>query len=202
MLYLPFDYNRNLLITRDNMPLSKPAHRKLQHIREIYCRGYEREDGLWDIEGTLVDTKTYDFKNTDREYISSGEALHDMKIRLTVDENLKIHNAEACTDASPYNICPDIIPAYNCLKGLSIKSGWRRAVRERLSGTNGCTHLTDMLLGPLAVAAFHTVSSATRRNSGSEKNRTATPALLNTCHAYSNTSPIVERTWPNFFNKD
>jgi hypothetical protein len=184
------------------MPLSKPVRRKLQHTREIYCRGYEREDGLWDIEGTLFDSKTYDFKNTDREYISSGEALHDMKIRLTVDKNLKIHNAEACTDASPYTMCPDITPAYYCLKGLSIKRGWRRAVQERLGGANGCTHLTDMLLGPLAVAAFHTVSAATHKNSKSENNTTETPALLNTCHTYANTSPIVERTWPNFYDKD
>jgi hypothetical protein len=183
------------------MPISKPARRKLQHTREIYCRGYARADGLWDIEGTLVDSKTYDFKNTDRDYISAGEALHDMTIRLTVDENLKVHEAEASTDASPYTMCPDITSAYSCLKGLSIKPGWRRAVRERLGGANGCTHLTDMLLGPLAVAAFHTVSAATRKNSESEDIVTSTPALLNTCHTYANTSPIVKRTWPEFYNK-
>ena len=41
------------------MPLSQPAPRKLMHNRVIECRGYEREDGLWDIEGHLVDTKPY-----------------------------------------------------------------------------------------------------------------------------------------------
>ena len=41
------------------MPLSPSAPRQLMHNRAIECRGYEREDGLWDIEGHLVDTKTY-----------------------------------------------------------------------------------------------------------------------------------------------
>ena len=41
------------------MPLTTPAGRRLMHTRSIECRGYEREDGLWDIEAHLVDTKTY-----------------------------------------------------------------------------------------------------------------------------------------------
>ena len=41
------------------MPLSTPAPRQLMHNRAIECRGYQREDGRWDIEGHLVDTKTY-----------------------------------------------------------------------------------------------------------------------------------------------
>ena len=41
------------------MPLSAPAPRHFMHNRAIECRGYQREDGLWDIEGHLVDTKTY-----------------------------------------------------------------------------------------------------------------------------------------------
>ena len=38
------------------MPLSTSAPRQLMHNRAIECRGYQREDGLWDIEGHLVDT--------------------------------------------------------------------------------------------------------------------------------------------------
>ena len=33
------------------MPLPAPAPRTLKHTRAIECTGYEREDGLWDIEG-------------------------------------------------------------------------------------------------------------------------------------------------------
>ena len=47
------------------MPLPKAAARKLMHTRTIDCRGYEREDGLWDIEGRLSDIKSYTWKNRD-----------------------------------------------------------------------------------------------------------------------------------------
>ena len=48
------------------MPLPAPAPRQLLHKRVVQCWGYRREDGLWDIEGRLVDTKTYPFPNEDR----------------------------------------------------------------------------------------------------------------------------------------
>ena len=61
------------------------------HTRHVECRGYERDDGLWDIEGHLVDTKPYDMPNDDRVSgkIAAGEALHEMWIRLTVDAILR-----------------------------------------------------------------------------------------------------------------
>jgi hypothetical protein len=40
------------------MDLSPPVARKLLHVRSVECRGYLREDGLWDIEGSLKDVKT------------------------------------------------------------------------------------------------------------------------------------------------
>ena len=48
------------------MPLEKPHPRKHIHTRDIQCLGYQRDDGLWDIEGTIMDTKTYSFDNIDR----------------------------------------------------------------------------------------------------------------------------------------
>ncbi len=48
------------------MPLTEPVPRNLIHERSIVCRGFCRDDGLWDIEGHLVDTKTYPFANRHR----------------------------------------------------------------------------------------------------------------------------------------
>ncbi len=48
------------------MPLSKPKARQLAHTRVVTCHGYRREDDLWDIEGRIVDTKPYRFRNRDR----------------------------------------------------------------------------------------------------------------------------------------
>ena len=45
------------------MPLSTAAPRKPIHTREIRYTGYEREDGQFDIEAHMTDTKTYPFAN-------------------------------------------------------------------------------------------------------------------------------------------
>ena len=40
--------------------LAAPVPRTHVHTRDVQYRGYRREDGLWDIEAELTDTKTYE----------------------------------------------------------------------------------------------------------------------------------------------
>src|SRR3954451_8363882 len=46
----------------DRMPLSPPAPREMLHRRAIDIRGWRRDDGLYDIEAHLLDTKAYPFE--------------------------------------------------------------------------------------------------------------------------------------------
>ena len=112
------------------MPLTEPVPRNLIHERSIVCRGFCRDDGLWDIEGHLVDTKTYPFANRHRGEIRAGEPIHEMWLRLTIDEDLLVHAAEAATEHAPYAVCPRITPNFEQLAGLRIGPGWTRAVRS------------------------------------------------------------------------
>ncbi len=106
------------------MPLSTPSKRKLAHTRVVTCRGFERQDKLWDIEGRIVDTKPYAFPNQDRGgEIKADEPLHDMSIRLTIDIDLKVHEAEAVIDGSPYSYCKCVTPIVRQLIGLRIAPG-------------------------------------------------------------------------------
>lgn len=189
------------------MPLSKPAARKEMHTRVVTCKGYLREDDLWDIEGHMIDTKPYRFENIDRGgYIEADEALHGMWIRLTINDQMKVINAEASIDFSPYNYCPKINPAYKKLIGLSMGLGWNKQIRTLLRGTAGCTHLTE-LLGPMATTAFQTVFSG--RNEGRKVEGKAEmgikpsgrPGLLNTCHSYAPSSPVILRHWPDYYDE-
>ena len=61
------------------MPLSNPAPREAFHHRSVDYRGYRREDGLWDIEAHLSDTKAYTFDSSFRGTIEPGEPIHDMR---------------------------------------------------------------------------------------------------------------------------
>lgn len=183
------------------MPLSAPVSRELKHTRSIQCHGYKRSDGLWDIEGHLVDTKTYAIPMSERQTgaLAPGEPLHEMWLRLTVDIDLVIHEAEAATDWGPYVGCGDITPAFKKLKGLTIKPGFTLKTRELLGGTKGCTHLVE-LLGPLATTAFQTIygSREKAKPSGADGKR---PGLIDSCHMYDAAGRIVAQRWPQWAKK-
>ncbi len=188
------------------MPLSKASPRKHIHTREIVCRGYHRDDGLWDIEGRLTDTKTYSFGNRDRDGIAAGEPVHDMLIRVTLDDDMMVHAAEASTESGPYGICGEVTEVFHKLAGLKIGPGWRRAVTSVMGGVHGCTHLRDLLMGPLAVTAFQTIfpmresgSKVTPEDQGNTAPAAKKPPLMDTCYALRSTGPVAERRWPEFF---
>ena len=185
------------------MPLSSPKKRKLIHTREIRCMGYEREDGLWDIEGSITDTKTYSFDNLDRGQVNAGTPVHDMHVRLTIDTNLIVKEAEASTESAPFNICPVMNNKIKNLEGFKITSGWRQNVREAVGGIKGCTHINQLLTGPLAATAYQAIipkqeptKNKRKKDLNEEKKR---PLLINTCHAFDANGENVKRLWPNFY---
>ena len=187
------------------MPLSTPSARKELHTRVVTCKGYLREDDLWDIEGNMVDTKPYRFENKDRGgHIEAEEPLHAMWIRLTIDDQMKVYAAEAAIDYSPYSGCPKIAPDYSKLVGLSMGLGWNKAVRTLMRGTAGCTHLTE-LLGPMATTAFQTVFSGRDEGKNIEveqplvKTVQPRPVMLNTCHSFDASGPVVKRDFPDYY---
>jgi hypothetical protein len=138
------------------MPLSHHVEREHLHSRQVACRGYRRADGCWDIEGHMTDVKTYDFTNEDRGEIAAGDPVHDMWLRLTLDDAFTIKAVEAVTDKAPFGVCGAIAPAFQALVGLTIGPGWMREVKRRVGGVRGCTHLVE-LLGPMATTAFQTI---------------------------------------------
>lgn len=186
------------------MPLSPPAPREHIHTRRVECRGFRRADGLWDIEGHMTDVKTYAFDNQHRGRIEPGTPLHEMWMRLTVDDRMEIKAVEAVTDAGPFAVCPAITPDFQKLVGLRMKSGFTRQVRERLGGVHGCTHLVE-LLGPMATTAFQTISPILARERAAAGTATTeggggrAPALLNSCHAFRSDGEVVRRLWPAFY---
>jgi len=183
------------------VPLNKPAHRQLAHTRVVTCHGYRRDDGLWDIEGRIVDTKPYRFKNRDRGgWIEADEALHDMSIRLTVTLGLEVTDVDAVIDASPYNYCKSAMATARNLIGLKIAPGWTEMSRRAMGATRGCTHLTE-LLGPVATTAIQTIASEHARRSES-KGQNRPPAFLNSCHTYADDSPVVKLQWPEHYRGD
>ncbi|NQV44128.1 MAG: DUF2889 domain-containing protein [Rhodospirillales bacterium] len=180
------------------MPLSKPARRQHVHTRKIQCLGFHRDDGLWDIEARLTDTKTYSFGNHDRGGINAGEAIHDMLIRITINGDFVIQHAEAVTQSGPFELCPAINSAFNQLEGVKIAPGWRKSILSRFGGVKGCTHLTELMLGPISTTAFQTVRGSREGAKGPDKDTTAT-RIVGACHALASDGPVVQREWPDLY---
>jgi hypothetical protein len=188
------------------MPLSAPAPREPIHTRRIECQGFRRADGLWDVEGHLTDVKTYGFRNEQGDVLP-GMPVHEMWLRVTFDDRLVIQAIEAVTDASPFRICPEITPNFQRLVGLRVGSGLREAIRERVGGTEGCTHLAE-LMGPIATTAFQTIVPFKEREEyerakaglqASEGKKPRRPPVIDTCHALASDGAVVKRRWPAFY---
>lgn len=180
------------------MPLSNPAPRRHLHTRTIVCEGYERDDGLFDIEARIVDVKTYETDDPYRGKRTPGMPVHDMQVRLTLDKSYTVKGVEVTTNDSPYTICPTVAPGYQKLVGARVGAGWRKAVHEAVGRTKGCTHITELLM-PVATVAFQTMGNWKQdRNATAEMTK---PSYIDGCKAWASDGPVVEKLFPMFYRK-
>lgn len=162
------------------MPLPDPEARDWLQLRNIECRGYRRWDGLWEIEAHLHDLRSYTYPSRERGDRPAGLPVHDMRLRLTLDDNLEVWKVACSMDSTPMGMCREIESAYQSLVGLRIAPGWNRAVRTLLGGAQGCTHLLD-LLSPIVGAAIQTIGGYREAALGRPDTYGRTPIVR--CHA-------------------
>jgi Protein of unknown function (DUF2889) len=183
------------------MPLSKPSARHFITRRTIICEGYSREDGLLDVEGRLVDVRGFDMPRDWRDEVRAGQPIHDMSVRLSVDDNLLIHAVESVTDASPFPTCTEVTPNMQRLVGLTIGGGFKKRMQQLVGSTEGCTHIMTLLETLLGVAV-HAVSGKHREKGMVEfwsnwgQRGSSPPALIGSCHSYAADSSNVQRLFP------
>jgi len=182
------------------MALPIAVKREKKHRRAIECEGYLRADGLWDIEANVLDTRTYDCAYDEFHRggtIRAGEPVHDMWLRLTIDLDFVIHDVQAASLQTPFEVCPRAADSMRDLIGLRIGSGWIKQARERVGTHQSCTHLMD-LLGPLAATAYQTLHAALEERESNRPEREK-PPILDTCLALSSSSEVVKNLWPDFY---
>ena len=175
--------------------LSPPVPREEVHNRRVRCDGFVREDGLFDIEAEMTDNKSYPFPTEFRGDVTPDQYVHHMKVRVTVDREMKVHAAEALTIAGPYAICPTANDVFADIVGLTIGPGWRRRVAAAIGGRHGCTHITE-LMGVIGTIAFQTrygeearrrrqTVAATGMETAKARSEARASVLANSCVAYA-----------------
>jgi hypothetical protein len=168
------------------------VERELLHTRRIELRGYRRADGFYDIEGHLRDTKSYD-RTSNGVVRRAGDAIHEMRLRITIGTDMVIADAHAESDVVPYPaFCDSITPEYKKLIGMTLKAGFTRETRALFGGVNGCTHLTE-LIGSVATAAFQTMSEEINERKADQ------PFQIDGCHALRGDGQVVQKFYPKWF---
>lgn len=175
------------------MPLPAPfPDREPVHTRTITFKGYRRTDGLWDVEGHLLDVRPNDaiWPGGGRP---ANEPIHSMFLRLTVDNTALIVDAIASTAASPFEeLCGQITTRYASLAGTRVGPGFRRNVQQLVGGLNGCTHMTELLVG-MGTAVLQTLAGELPVPTDKK------PFSLDGCHALDTYGGIVAKYYPKWF---
>ncbi len=167
------------------------------HRRQIDLRFFRRDDGLYEVEGTLVDTKTHDFQRPlGRGPIPAGDPVHDMTLRLVVDGSLQVIDAVAFMRTTPFEVCQGAASTLAPLKGLKIGAGWNSAIRKLLPQDDTCTHLRE-LLGPMATTALQGTAVERVQRMRQPGHEDEHRAKVDSCYAYAAHRPVVAKLWPH-----
>jgi len=177
------------------MPLPPSSPRREIHHRSIDMRAYARDDGLYEVEARLIDTKPFPFERLGSPVpVPPGQHLHDLWVRLTVSADYVVQAVEASSDATPYGVCKEAEATLQVLVGERIVKGWSNTVKSRLRGVASCTHLMEMLI-PLGTTAFQGIRGVVPRQDRIDTPGKV-PAQINSCYAYRSEGAVVMRLWP------
>ncbi len=182
------------------MSLSTPVERSPLHTRTIVCHGFKRADGHFDIEASIIDIKAYQYTEPFRGVREPGSHVHEMWVRLTVGADMVVKGIEVSMPATPYPACQSAKPNFQGLIGVTVGSGWRRAVQECVGNVRGCTHVRELLF-PMATVAFQTIGGwpvAGEEPEVAPLTRTEKPRVIDGCIAWASDGEVVAKLHPEF----
>lgn len=173
------------------------ASRQLKHRRQLSVEVYSRGNGTWEVDATLSDVKTRD-AHLAGGLRPAGQPIHQMLLRLVVDERLNILEAGSESSWVPYpGECDRHGDVYARLAGLNLLKDFRRQLRERVGGVQGCTHITELaqVLPTAVVQAFAGEVIDTR----GDREGAQQPFQIDRCHALRSDGEAVRMHYPRWY---
>jgi hypothetical protein len=173
-----------------------PSPRTRLHSRHVHCEGFRREDGLLELEATLIDTKPMPLQLASR-VVPPKEPIHQMRVRLVLNAQREIEDATAFSEHTPYLTCAGVEAGYRQLIGLRIEPGFTQQVKRLFRGVAGCTHITELLpmMASTAFQLFWADGSFAEQDALASAQR-QTP--LGGCHALRLDGDVVRTYFPQF----
>jgi hypothetical protein len=177
------------------LPPAAPR-RQLKHRRQIDVQVFSRDDGLWEVDALLMDLKTREVHLVDGPR-RAGTPIHEMLLRLVIDEKLDIVKAGSETRWMPYTgMCNSFADPYQRLVGLNLMQNFRSGLRQRVGGVQGCTHLTELaqVLPTAVLQAFAGEVIDTRGNAEGASQ----PFQIDRCRALRGDGEVVRLHYPRW----
>lgn len=106
-----------------------------------WVRRRRRIDVIARVDGWRVDAA---FRDSWVDPDGMERALHEWELELEADRDGVVQQAQATPRSLPFAACPGVAANVSSLTGHRIED-LRRAMRTRLDGVAGCTHLNDLL---------------------------------------------------------
>lgn len=182
------------------LPPASPD-RQLRHRRSIDVEVHARGNGQWEVDARLTDVRARPALLAGR-IREAGVPIHDMMLRIVVDEQFNILEAGSGVEWMPYpGQCDQAVQGgiddYARLVGLNLMQGFRQAVRQRLGGVLGCTHLTEITqVLPTAVVQAFAGDVINTSEDSAEK-----PFQIDRCRALRADSVAVQTYYPRWYRR-
>lgn len=172
--------------------------------QKLHTRAYEVEALLEDDDHIRIVGHLRDVKPDGLWGIADTEpiTIHHMQLELVIHATtLVITSVDVFMHVHPQSYCPDALPNYDQLVGLSIARGFTNNVKQLFGGPRACTHIGALInaMAPVAIQAMWGFASLQRDKAGrgseplNEEERDAGRARnMNTCHVWATDGPMME----------
>lgn len=180
--------------------MTAPMTRRLMHRRHIDMQAYARSDGLWDIEAHLRDEKTFSYHDPGRGMLQAGEPVHDIRVRLTVDDDRVVRDVAIEMGSMPFGTCLEVRDTLKPLIGERVGRGWRQVLKKIPRHTT-CAHVHEVLV-PMATVVHQGLSQG-RDPEGKvpiapDPTLAERPFFVDDCHSWRSSGPAVAHFYPQF----
>lgn len=170
--------------------------KELIHARKITVNCYETDEEALVIEGSLIDERFFPFQiHAINERREPGPIHHiGLTMKLSVPQ-LEIISLDADMPVVPDAGCREIKDALQRLAGRRIRPGFTNETRELFGRTEGCLHLTNLLLAMSSAAIQGLWSYFSRIRQGKTPPLPPTDPLmfLDSCYMWRADGPFAER---------
>lgn len=185
-------------------PLFSPDPDELLiHVRDYEVRAFRLSAERFMLRGAVRDRKPpglYIPRDAD------DLVFHHMTVDIEVTyPEMVIDTVSVEFLAHPEEECPNIVPAFDKLVGVSVSRGFNKRLRELFGGPLGCTHVVALLnaMAPVVVQCIWSMRVAAAASEG-QKMRGRTEMTdeeieasykynLNSCHVWADDGPAMVR---------